>query len=83
MRIEIINKNGDLITDFESESNPFKIGEAINISVSNYDESFWSVDEVKADFKVEKIEHFLRKDYTLAHKCYTVFTVSVEVSELL
>lgn len=80
MRIEIINKNGDLITDFESESNPFKVGEAINIS---YDKSFWNVDEVKADFKVEKIEHFLRKDYTLAKKCHTVFTVSVEVSELL
>ncbi len=34
MKIEILNKQGELITDFELESNPFKIGETINIYAS-------------------------------------------------
>ena len=82
MRIEIVNKEGDLITNFELESNPFKVGETISISVSNGDKSFWTVEEVKGDFIIEKIEHFLRKDYKFNEKYYTNFTVSIEVSKI-
>jgi len=79
MRIEIVNKKGELITDFELESNPFKVGQTINVQVSNYDKTFWTVEEVGGDFIINKITHFLRTDYTKAQKVSTVFTVSVEV----
>lgn len=80
MRIEIINKENELITDFELEANPFKIGERINIDVSNYDKEFWTPEEVRGDFIVDEIEHFLRKTYTRTQKVSTVFSVSVKVS---
>jgi len=81
MNIEIINKDGDLITNFELESNPFKLGEIITISVSNHNKSFWDVEEITASvFKIKKIEHLFRKTYTLNKKCRSEFTVSVEVS---
>ena len=35
MRIEIINREGGFITDFELESNPFKVGETLSVNVSN------------------------------------------------
>jgi acyl dehydratase len=82
MRIEIVNKEGELVTDFELETNPFKTGETINVQVSNYDTSFWTTGEVRGDFVVEKIEHFLRKDYTRNQTVSTVFTVSVQVSPI-
>ena len=82
MRIEIVNKDGELVTDFELETNPFKVGETINVQVSNYDKSFWTTEEVRGDFVVEKIEHFLRKDYTRSQKVSTVFTTSVQVSPI-
>lgn len=80
MRIEIINKENELITDFELEANPFKIGERINIQVSNYDKEFWTTEEVRGDFIINEIEHFLRKTYTRTQKVSTVFSVSVKVS---
>lgn len=79
MRIEIVNKKGGLITDFELESNPFEIGQTINVNVSNYDKSFWKAEEVNGAFVINNIEHFLRKDY-ITQKISTLFTVSVEVS---
>ena len=80
MRIEIVDKEGQLITDFELEANPVKVGEIVNIKVTNHDISFWTTKEVNADFVINKIEHFLRKDYTRTQNINTVFTVSVEVS---
>jgi hypothetical protein len=80
MRIEIVNKERKLVTDFELESNPFKVGEIINVKVSNHDKSFWTSEDFNEDFVIDKIEHFLRKDYTRAQKVSTVLTVSVEVS---
>ena len=82
MKIEIIDKEGNLITDFELEANPFKIGETINIVVNNYDKDFWIAEEVNGDYKIDKIEHFLRKDYQLNKKVYNNFCVSVEVTKL-
>jgi hypothetical protein len=78
--IEIVNKEGELVTYLELEANPFKVGETINIQASNYDKSFWTVEEVRGDFIIEKIEHFVRKDYIKTQKINTVFTVSVQVS---
>ena len=80
MRIEIVNKEGELITDFELEANPFKVGETINVRVLNHDKSFWTAEEeVIGDFVIEKIEHFVRKDYLDLQKISTIFTVSVQV----
>lgn len=80
MKIEIVNKEGELITDFELEANPFKVGEIINVQVSNHDKSFWVTEEVRGDFVIEKIEHFVRQIYTRTPNISTVFTVSVQVS---
>lgn len=82
MKIEIVNKEGELVTDFELETNPFKVGETISVSVSNYDKEFWNTKEVKGDYVIDKIEHFLRKDYQRNQKYYTSFCVSVEVTRL-
>ena len=79
MRIEIVNKEGELITDFELEANPFKVGETINVRVLNHDKSFWTAEEIIGDFVIEKIEHFVRKDYLNLQKISTIFTVSVQV----
>ena len=80
MRIEIINKENELITDFELESNPFKVGERINVQVSNYDKEFWTAEEVRGDYIIDEIEHFFCKTYTRTQKVSTVFSVSVKVS---
>lgn len=82
MRIEIVNKEGDLITGFELESNPFKVGETISVSISNHDKRQWDVDELRGDYIVDKIEHYLRKEYTRTGRVSVVFSVSVEVSVL-
>ena len=82
MRIEIINHENELITDFEIESNPFKVGERINVQVSNYDKEFWTTEEVRGDYIVDEIEHFLRKTYTRTQKVSTVFSVSVKVTSV-
>ena len=82
MRIEIINKENKLITDFELEANPFKVGEKINVQVSNYDKEFWTTEEVRGDFIIDEIEHFLRKTYSRTQKVSTVFSVSVKVSPI-
>lgn len=82
MKIEIINKEGTLITTFELETNPFKVGETISINISNYDKEFWNTEEVKGDYMIDKIEHFLSRDYETNRKCYTSFCVSVEVTKL-
>lgn len=82
MKIEIINKEGTLITTFELETNPFKVGETISINISNYDKEFWNIEEVRGDYMIDKIEHFLRKIYQRNQKCYTSFSVSVEVTKL-
>lgn len=83
MKIEILNKQGELITDFELESNPFKIGETINITVSNHDKEYWNVPEIKGNFKIENVEHFIRKDYISMGRKSSLFVTSVEVSEVI
>ena len=80
MKIEVVDKEGALITDFELEANPFKVGETIHVNVSNHNKRFWTkVEEIKKSFIIDKIEHFLRMDYTKSH-VLTFFTISVEVS---
>ena len=81
MTIEIY-KGDDLITSFQSESNPFKIGETINISVSNYDTQYWNAKEVKGIFKIEQIEHFLRTNYSSNKSYNSILITNVKVSEL-
>jgi hypothetical protein len=83
MKIEIIDNEGNLITDFELETNPFKVGETINISVHNYDKDFWTADEVFGEYKIVHIEHYFKKDYQRNKKIYDLFCLSVEVTKIL
>lgn len=82
MRIEIVNKKGDLVTDFELETNPFKVGERITVRVNNYDKEFWAAEEVRGDYRIDKIEHYFSRDYTASKKAHSRFIVSVEVTKL-
>ena len=82
MNIEIINKEGNLITSYNMEAVPFKVGETIHITVSNYDKEFWTNEEVKGSYVVDKIEHYLRQDYLSNHKYSVSLCVSVEVTKV-
>ena len=82
MIIEIVNKEGLLITNFDLQSNPFKVGEKINIKIRNYDKSFWTAEDFKGDFVIEEIQHFFKKSYTWSQKQHEDFIVSVQVSPL-
>jgi hypothetical protein len=81
MRIEIIDKNGDLVTSYEMESCPFKVGETLHINVVNNDKTKWDIKELRGSFQIEKIEHSLRKFYN-PNDVYTYFCVSVEVYKI-
>jgi hypothetical protein len=81
MRIELINAQDELITDFELETNPFKVGETINVVITNHKTTFWNVKDLHGDYVVDSISHYLRKTY--GDQSYSmVFTVSVKVSEI-
>ena len=82
MTIEIVNKEGDLITSYDMESNPFKVGETVHISISNNDKEFWSIKESKGSYVVNKIEHYIRKEFDLNRKRTEHFAVSVEVTKI-
>ncbi len=83
MKIEIVNKSGNLITDFELESNPFTVGETIIISVSNHDKKFWNVEEARGEYKINKIEHFLRKDYNPSQEKGMMMTTMIQTTKQL
>lgn len=83
MIIEIVDTEENLITDFDLESNPFKVGEKLSISITNMDKSYYDVEDMDADFKITKIEHFFRK--ILGEKGMTpseLFSVQVYVEPL-
>ena len=82
MRIEVVDSAGESIVNFDLESNPFKVGETLFVRVSNYDKEYWNKEEVRGDYLINKIEHYLRQDYTANKKCHTSFIVSVEVSKI-
>lgn len=81
MHIEIVNKEGEIVTDFELETNPFKVGETITVNVSNHDGEYWDIKELNGVYLIDKIEHNLRKDYR-NKKVYTTFCVIVEVTKI-
>ena len=81
MRIEIIDKEGNEIQNLTSESNPFNIGQVIHLSVNNRDKNYWAVEEIQKSFIVDKIEHYVRVDYSATKTVSENISVSIEVSE--
>lgn len=81
MRIEIIDKDGNEIQNLNLESNPFNIGQIIHLSVNNRNKEYWQVEEIQKSFKVDKIEHYVRVDYSLNKTVSEIVSVSIEVSE--
>lgn len=79
MIIEILDNKGKILTDFDLEFNPYKTGETINIQVRNYDTNYWAVENLSGNFIIDKIEHFIRKDFT-RNKVKVVCTVCIVVS---
>ena len=82
MNFEIINTEGNEVTSFELESNPFKVGENLYINVSNNDFMFWNKEEINKKLEIIKIEHFSRQMYLPNQKYHFIFTVSVTVEEV-
>ena len=82
MRIEIINSEGDEITNLSLESNPFTLGQIIHLEINNRDKRYWVVEEVRKSFLVDKIESYVRVDYQLNGKRNESVSISVEVSEI-
>jgi hypothetical protein len=81
MRIEIIDKEGNEIQNLTLESNPFNIGQVIHLSVNNRDKNYWAVEEIQKSFIVDKIEHYVRVDYSATKTVSENISVSIEVSE--
>ena len=81
MRIEIIDKEGNEIQNLTLESNPFNIGQVIHLSVNNRDKNYWAVEEIQKSFIVDKIEHYVRVDYSATKTVSENVSVSIEVSE--
>jgi len=82
MLIEIIDKEGNQIQTLSLDSNPFNVGQIIHLSVNNRNKIFWSVKEIKKSFKVDKIEHYVRVDYSYNKTVSENVSVSIEVSEV-
>ena len=82
MRIEIIDKNGNEIQYLNLESNPFNVGQIIHLSVNNRNKDFWAVEEIQKSFIVDKIELYVRVDYSFNKNVSENVSVSVEVSEV-
>ena len=68
MRIEIIDKEGSEIVSFELSSNPFKVGEILNLQIQD-------------EYIIEKIEHFFRREH-IGNQISEVFCTSVEVRKI-
>ena len=83
MRIEIIDKEGNEIQNLSLESNPFNIGQIIHLSVNNRNKDYWAVEEIQKSFIVNKIEHYVRVDYSFNKTVSENVSVSVEVSETI
>lgn len=81
MKIEIVEKDGESITYFDLESNPFKVGEHIFLNINNECKEFWNNEELRGEFKIDKIEHTFHKTYTQA-RVYNDFCVSVYVTKV-
>jgi hypothetical protein len=82
MKIEVINSENEPITNFELETNPFKVGENFSILITQFDASSNLENKVKADSKITKIEHQLRKVYHVLQGCETTFVTIVTVEAL-
>jgi len=84
MRINFFTKESKLLTFYELDSNPFKVGEIINLNIYNHERVIWSsVEEVHKSYKIENIEHYLTADYTKEIKRNIIHTVAIELSELI
>lgn len=83
MHIEIINMEGDLITELFLESNPFKVGEKLGVSIANKDKLQFDFDDVEMDFEIKRIEHFFRKIvYGSGMSPKELFSIEVYVERL-
>ena len=60
MTLEIINEDLDFIESIESESNPFKVGEHINIEIKGGDTNFGKVKSSIKKYEVLDIEHYIK-----------------------
>lgn len=83
MTIEIIDSSANEIQRITLDSNPFKVGQVIHLSVNVKDITIWrSTKNIQKSFMVNKIEHYVRVDYTSVGTVHENVTVSIEVSEI-
>lgn len=82
LHIEIINADGDLIVEYDLANNPYKVGELINIQITDYREKPLTY-KINKTYTIHKIEHFYNKQYMKDNQMSEVHTVSVEVLEVM
>ena len=84
MRFEVIDENDDSsngITSFELDSNPFKVGEEINLELKNRSKDIYSAEEFDGDYIITKIQHYNIQSYTpKGHK--VIHTVGLTVKRV-
>jgi len=81
MTIEITDKEGNELQNLKLESNPFCVGQTIHLTVNNWNKKFWAVQEIDKSFIVDKIEHYVRVDYSINKTVSENVSVIIEVSE--
>ena len=83
MRIELVNKKGDLLHHMELNNNPFKVGEVLNLNVKNHNDKFWNnVKSFMAKYEITEIEHFYDEHYGPSGNHRETHSISITVFEI-
>ncbi len=82
MTITIIDQFENEIASYDLETNPFTVGEIIEISISNNNKDIWNVDELDKQFQIDTISHYLRINYSNSLKRHVYHYVIVKVSPI-
>lgn len=79
MQIELIDIEGNFICDFDLPSNPFKLGERINLDIKNLNKKLWKIDDINGTYIIKGIEHFVRKHFCINGTVSFHSTISILV----
>lgn len=60
MKIEITDMDDNMITSISSESNPFKVGEKLHLTIKNDNKEFRNVKEIDCSYIIMEIENFVK-----------------------
>lgn len=81
--IVLIDAFGEEIVSFHAPSDPFNIGDIVNVEVENNDPNFWDKEPIKS-LKLELVEKdsYLRFNYSMNKQCYTSCIIEYTVVKI-